>query len=181
MTPSTAIILDIVLVGLLAVTIVYAILLNRQIVRLRESRSELIELVRGLSEATAKADSSVKGLRKTAAETGDGLQKTIDKAAALRDELSFIVETGEALANRLGNTPSAPERAKPAGPAARGPARPLIDDTLAAARAEASRHDPVPASPPSRAPVEPAPRPRDASDGMSRAERELMQAIENRR
>jgi chromosome segregation ATPase len=186
MSPAYAIILDVVLVGLLIATIVYAIILNKQIVRLRDSRAELAELIAGLNEAMAKADSGVKGMRKTAGDTGEGLQKAIDKAASLKDELNFIIETGEALADRLGLAASATEKPRAAAVAASAPAlRPpprssLIDDTLAAARSEASRQS-APGlfadepEAPSSAPA------RDAQDGMSRAERELMQAIENRR
>lgn len=170
MTSTYAIILDVVLVALLVATIVYAILLNKQIVRLRDSRTEMAELIRGLNEATAKADAGVLGMKKAAHETGEGLQKAIDKAAALRDELSFIVETGEALADRLGGAASAVEKPRLA---ARSVSRPPIDEAIAAARTEASTRP---------APIDPGPRTRETgTDGMSRAERELMQAIENRR
>lgn len=185
-----AVILDIVLVGLLIATIVYAIILNKQIIHLRDSRQELAELIAGLNDAMAKADSGVKGMRKTATDTGEGLQKAIDKAMALKDELTFIVETGEALADRLGlaggspgNTGTAVAKPRPAAAAPVPAVRPasrssLIDDTLAAARSEASRQA---AANPGLFGTEETPRPREPQDGMSRAERELMQAIENRR
>lgn len=192
MTAGYAVILDIVLVGLLIATIVYAIILNKQILHLRDSRQELAELIAGLNDAMAKADSGVKGMRKTATDTGEGLQKAIDTAAALKDELNFIIETGEALADRLGlaggvpgGTGAPPTKARPAPapattvPALRTPPRSsLIDDTLAAARSEASRQA---AANPGLFGTEETPRPREPQDGMSRAERELMQAIENRR
>lgn len=243
MTVNLSLIVDLILVGLLVATIAYAIILNRQIVRLRDSRSELADLIRGLNDATANADAGVRGLRKTAGETGEQLQRAIDKAGALRDELAFILEAGEALADRLGAVSSGaaadrsgaidrsggiersltgggraaraidrtadrmgdrtdaerplaerrPERsidrsrgggasataaqqpAVPAVAARHGGGRTLIDDTLLAARAEAARQ-PDPA-----APAADTPRSRDGQDGLSRAERELLQAIENRR
>lgn len=183
MSPTLSLVLDLVMVGLLVATIAYAIILNRQIVRLRDSRTELAELIRGLNEANASAEAGVRGMRKTAHETGEQLQRAIDKASALRDELTFIVEAGEALADRIGNASSGGARpaaasSKPAAPAAAlrpPPPRPLIDETLSAARAEAARREPPPPSA-----TEP-PRPRDGQEGMSRAERELLQAIENRR
>lgn len=189
MTPNLSLLVDLVMVGLLVATIAYAIILNKQIVKLRDSRSELAELIRGLNEATAQADAGVKGMRRAASDTGEQLQRAIDKAAALRDELTFMVEAGEALADRLGATGG--DRARPAAPApsravARpavappvrtAPASPLIDETLTAARAEAARRDPAAA----QSPGGDGPRPRDGQDGMSRAERELLQAIENRR
>lgn len=190
MTPNLSLLVDLVMVGLLVATIAYAIILNKQIVKLRDSRSELAELIRGLNEATAQADAGVKGMRRAAIDTGEQLQRAIDKAAALRDELTFMVETGEALADRLGATGGDRSRAAPAAPAQRpaarqavappvrpAPASPLIDETLVAARAEAARRDPS-ATP---AASGEAPRPRDPQDTLSRAERELLQAIENRR
>jgi len=178
MSPTLTAILDLVLVALLGAVLVYAVLLNRQIIRLRESKGELSDLIRGLNEAMAKADSGVRGMRKAASEVGEGLRDTVVKAATLRDELSMIVETGESLADRLGS-PGERSRGSGSGRAVSAPAsRPaLIDETLAAARAEASRRP----SPQPSMDEEPLP-PREEREGnLSRAERELMRAIENRR
>ncbi len=101
MSPTLTLALDLLMVILLVATIVYAIILNRQIVRLRESRGEMIELVKGLNEAMTKAEASVRGLKRTAGETGESLQRTIDKAAGLRDELQFMIEAANTLADRL--------------------------------------------------------------------------------
>jgi len=178
MTSTLTVILDLVLVALLGAVLVYAVLLNRQIIRLRESKGELNELIRGLNDAMAKADSGVRGMRKAASEVGEDLRTTVIKASALRDELTMIVETGESLADRLG---SSGERSRGSGggrsvaPPASRPA--LIDETIAAARAEASRRP----SPQPSMDEEPLP-PREEREGnLSRAERELMRAIENRR
>ncbi|MBK3735865.1 hypothetical protein GAY29_22725 [Azospirillum brasilense] len=121
MSPTLTLGLDLVMVGLLAATIAYAIILNRQIIKLRESRGEMAELVRGLNEAMSRAETGVRGLKKTAHDTGDDLQRTVAKAQTLRDELEFMIEAADAMANRLGNVGG--ERPKP-GPAARPAARP---------------------------------------------------------
>lgn len=101
MSPTLTLALDLLMVILLVATIVYAIILNRQIVRLRESRGEMVELVKGLNEAMAKAETGVRGMKRTAGETGESLQRTIDKAAGLRDELQFMIEAANTLADRL--------------------------------------------------------------------------------
>ncbi|CAO3444038.1 DUF6468 domain-containing protein [Azospirillum argentinense] len=234
MSPTLTLVLDLVMVGLLAATIAYAIILNRQIIKLRESRGEMAELVRGLNEAMSRAETGVRGLKKTAHETGDDLQRTVAKAQTLRDELEFMIEAADAMANRLGNVGG--ERPKP-GPAARPAARPglatrppvasrppvaprpIVEDDhghddldpddldlhghdlhghdlhdghsdhddhddlpplrSAAFRNEPLRADPLRADPSVRRPA-PAPDPiLREGESLSRAERELLQAIEN--
>ncbi|NUB16439.1 hypothetical protein GAY28_30430 [Azospirillum brasilense] len=230
MSPTLTLVLDLVMVGLLAATIAYAIILNRQIIKLRESRGEMAELVRGLNEAMSRAETGVRGLKKTAHDTGDDLQRTVAKAQTLRDELEFMIEAADAMANRLGN--GGGERPKP-GPAARSAARPglsarppvasrpavaprpIVEDDLghddhdlhdhghddhdlhdhghldhddhddlpplrsAAFRSEPLRADPSRAESLARRPA-PAPDPiLREGESLSRAERELLQAIEN--
>lgn len=96
-----ALILDSLIVVLLAATIVYAAILNHRLTRLRDNRIEMERATRSFAEAAAKADAGIKGLKRTADETGSALQKDIERAQALRDELAFIVEAAEAVAARL--------------------------------------------------------------------------------
>ncbi|WP_244410736.1 DUF6468 domain-containing protein, partial [Nitrospirillum viridazoti] len=93
--------LDVVVGGLLVATIVYALRLNRQIARLRDSRGEMEALVREFSEATAQADAGVKGMRKAAAESGEALQYLIGRADKMREELEQMTQAADALAARL--------------------------------------------------------------------------------
>ena len=214
MSPTLTLVLDLVMVGLLAATIAYAIILNKQIVKLRESRGEMAELVRGLNEAMSRAETGVRSLKKTAYDTGDDLQRTVAKAQTLRDELEFMIEAADAMANRLGNVGGErPKQAPAARPAPRSglSARPIVaprpiveddhghddhdhddhghddqddhDDLLplrsAAFRNEPLRADPMRAEPLARRPA-PAPDPiLREGESLSRAERELLQAIEN--
>ena len=173
MSPTLSLVLDLLMVGLLVATIAYAIILNRQIARLRESRGELAELIKGLNDAMAKAETGVRGMKQTAHQTGDGLQKSIDKGAALRDELQFMIEAGNALADRLSGFSDG--RAKAAAkPGLKSPApRPVFDEL------DEGRAAPPPM--PRRAPPDDDDRPREGEEGLSRAERELLRAIENRR
>lgn len=219
MSPTLTLILDLVMVGLLAATIAYAIILNRQIIKLRESRGEMAELVRGLNEAMSRAETGVRGLKKTAHDTGDDLQRTVAKAQTLRDELEFMIEAADAMANRLGNVggerPKPGPIARPAGrpglsarpPIASRPTaapRPIVEDDhghddhvhddhdddhddhghddhddLPPLRSAAFRNEPLRADPAVRRPVSaPDPIVREG-ESLSRAERELLQAIEN--
>ncbi|WP_448203209.1 DUF6468 domain-containing protein [Azospirillum sp. sgz302134] len=206
MSATLSLVLDLVLVGLLATTIAYAIILNREIIKLRESRGEMADLIKGLNEAMARAETGVRSLKKTANDTGEDLQRTVNKAQTLRDELEFMIEAADAMANRLGTVGG--DRPKPAAPPPRPAARsglgarppvasrPLIEDEddappllrADALRADALRADPLradslrSAEPPARRTAASS----DARDSilregesLSRAERELLQAIEN--
>lgn len=191
MSPVISLVLDLVMVGLLVATIAYAIILNRQIIRLRESRGEMAELIKGLNEAMTKAEQGVRGMKRNAAETGEGLQRAIDKAAALRDELQFMIEAGNTLADRLSgfsdNDRPKPAAVRPAGGAGRQPSasvaaalRPLLEEAEAAeAAAPPLPRRAAPSAPPKS--DDDADRPRPGEEGLSRAERELLRALENRR
>jgi len=250
MPATVTLILDVVIAGLLIATIVYAVILNRQLINLRESRGEMEGLIRSFNEATARAEAGIKSMKRTATETGEGLQRTVERAQALRDELQFMIEAADALARRLADTPAsgrgaaAPAAAPPAGSSRRpapepsyrmpdlddvsqdlprgrgvltrndpGPrperrlpevpeprrAPPELEDTsqdLPRGRGILSRNEPERLEPPKSKteaprPVEAARRPatpeegrparREGGDGLSRAERELLEAMENRR
>ncbi|MBK3776702.1 hypothetical protein JJL56_15520 [Azospirillum sp. YIM DDC1] len=220
MSPTLTLVLDLVMVGLLAATIAYAIILNRQIIKLRESRGEMAELVRGLNEAMSRAETGVRGLKKTAHETGEDLQRTVAKAQTLRDELEFMIEAADAMANRLGNVggerPKPASAARPAarpGLSARPPVasrpiaapRPIVEDDhghddhdhddhdlhddghidhddhddLPPLRSAAFRNEPLRADPLARRPAPASDPILREGESLSRAERELLQAIEN--
>lgn len=208
MSPLVSIIIDVVMVGLLAATIAYAIILNRQIIALRESRGEMAELIQGLNDAMARAETGVRTLKKAASDTGEDLQRTVNKAQTLRDELEFMIEAADALANRLGGVGDrdggrdAGRRDSGARPAAVAPAlasrvpakaplvapRPALRSLPVEDDHDHDDHAPPPArldAPPRRAAAraEPPTEVRDPitrdGESLSRAERELLQAIEN--
>lgn len=195
MSPTISLILDLVIVGLLAATIAYAIILNKQIVKLRESRGELAELIKGLNEAISGAENSVRGLKKTASDTGEDLQRTVNKAQTLRDELEFMIEAADALANRLGTVGDSGSKGSASRLAARpGPsltARPVQNAPVAprpmprpmpvAIEDHGDDADDAPltrSEPPQRRTSAGDPMVREG-ESLSRAERELLQAIEN--
>jgi hypothetical protein len=186
-----AMILDVLIVVLLVATIGYAVTLNRQLSRLRDSRAELEELVRGFAEATERAEAGVQGMRRMAGESGEKLQKTVDRAQAIRDELQFMTEAADSLAARL---EGAVGQGRPAHAAPMPAGRP-VEPPLTASRLadpprrppEAARRPPEPppaahAAPPVPPVAPPGPGPAGPAAGArSRAERDLLQALENRR
>ena len=101
MIADYGLILDGLIVVLLCATVVYAAALNRRIARLRDNRAELELAARAMADAAVKADTAIKGLKQAAGSVGAAIQSDIDKARTLREELTFLVEAGEALAGRL--------------------------------------------------------------------------------
>ncbi len=98
---SFPLIFDIIVAFLLVATIVFAVILNRKLSLIHNSRDDIQNLLDHFSKALARAEDGVSELRRTASSVGDGLDKQINKAAALKDDLVFLCERGNALANSL--------------------------------------------------------------------------------
>ena len=94
---TLSLILDLVVAGLLVVTIAYAMVLNRRIGTLRRDKSELQALALNFAESTAKAEESIGRLKKTA----DELKGRVSEARSLRDDLAFLTDRGGSTADRL--------------------------------------------------------------------------------
>lgn len=169
---NLSILLDVVVACLLIATIVLAVLLNRRLDRLRDGRAELAETVRSLAEATQKAEVAIRGLRQTASEAGDSLQRRIDKAGSLRDELQLIAETADRLASRIEGAAGRTARPAPA------PDKPVAGKQAADKPAAEKPGTDRPAAAPRRA-AHPAERPEQASELRSQAERDLLKALKD--
>ncbi len=96
-----ALVVDLLLVLLLAAVLVYAVLLNRKLGELRDNKSELARLIANFNDATVRAESSIPRLRKAADDAKTNLQEKLDKAQMLKDDLAFMIDRGESMANRL--------------------------------------------------------------------------------
>ena len=92
-----SLVLDILVAGLLVVTISYAVVLNRRLRTMRQDKAELEKLAASFGAATTRAEDSIGRLKSTA----DDLRERIDKAQALRDDLAFLIDRGGSTADRL--------------------------------------------------------------------------------
>lgn len=101
---SMNLILDIVIIVLLVPTIIYALILNRNLKVLRESKGEFTKLIEAFNQATARAEQSIPKLRNITDDASKKLQEHVDKAHNLRDDLAFMVETANSTADRLENS-----------------------------------------------------------------------------
>ncbi|MGF1639705.1 MAG: DUF6468 domain-containing protein [Rhodospirillales bacterium] len=122
---------------LLAVTIGVAAILNHRLGRLRRNRDELEKLTVEFVKATGHAEQSVDKLTLST----DALQKRIDAAQALSDDLGFLIDRGGKIADRIeGEVRAArPLQASPAPRAAAGKLRPTASATNASPKSRAEQ------------------------------------------
>jgi Domain of unknown function (DUF6468) len=94
-------ILDFALVILLTATLFHAVRLERALGVLKRDRVALETLVESFNASTHAAESGVEHLRAATDGAGRQIQRQIDIATALKDDLTFMVQRGEGLADRL--------------------------------------------------------------------------------
>lgn len=99
--PQLSLFLEIIGATLLVVMIVYAVRLNRRLSTLQEDKAEFERLLLSFTDSTSRAESSVARLKASATDTAQSLQESVTRAQALRDDLSFMVDRADELANRL--------------------------------------------------------------------------------
>ena len=93
--------LELVLVGLLAVTLVHAIRLERALRLLRSDRAALGDAIAGFDDSARQAEAGIGRLHSVSAETAHLLGQRLEKGVSLKDDLTFLIERGESLADRL--------------------------------------------------------------------------------
>lgn len=92
---------DAIVAVLLAVTIVYAVILNRKLSVLRSAKSEMERLLASFAEATGKAERGLAGTRDAAEGAAQELRRQIEAGRGLADDLAFLVERGGGLADQI--------------------------------------------------------------------------------
>lgn len=93
--------LEIILVVLLGATLFQAIRLERALGVLKRDRASLEQLVVGFNASTHQAESGIQRLRAAADGAGRDIQSQLTKSVSLRDDLAFLTERGDRLADRL--------------------------------------------------------------------------------
>jgi Domain of unknown function (DUF6468) len=92
---------DAIVAVLLVATISYAAVLNRRLAVLRGDRARFEELIQGLTAAAQRAEAGIAGLKAVAEDSGRRLEKKLEEAHSLRDDLSYMLERGGGVADRL--------------------------------------------------------------------------------
>ena len=94
-------ILDAGLSLLLAATLFHAIRLERALGMLKRDRAELEALVAGFNASTRAAEQGIERLRDAAEGAGRQIARQVESAVRLRDDLAFLMERGDRVADRL--------------------------------------------------------------------------------
>src|ERR1051326_7442372 len=94
--------LDALLVILLTATLIHAVRLERALGVLKRDRAELETLVASFNASTRAAEDGIDRLRQATDGSGRQIQRQIDTATTLKEDLTFLVQRGEGLADRLG-------------------------------------------------------------------------------
>lgn len=93
--------INLIIVALLVPTILFAYRLNKNLEVLRRNQSSLAKLVEALNDATFKAENSIPKLKSVTEHSSEGLKEVVDSAKELKDDLLFINERADNLADRL--------------------------------------------------------------------------------
>jgi chromosome segregation ATPase len=101
MSAGISFIVDIGMLVLLASTVYLAFRLNLNLKRFKQSRFEMEGLVNRLTGNIDKAERAIQGMQNAARNTGKELDEIISDAKVLADELKFMNQTGNNLADRL--------------------------------------------------------------------------------
>ncbi len=133
-------IIELILVAMLAATLFHAVRLERALGVLKRDRATLEALVAGFNASTTQAENGIERLRATADGAGRQIARQAEAAIALKDDLAFLMERGERLADRMDTLvrSSRPLVADTGSPHASSLFLPAAADTP-----EASRPDPV--------------------------------------
>ena len=152
MSSGLSILVDLTIVTLLIVTIAFAAVLNRRLAAWRQHRGEFERVIAEFNKSAARAEAGVERLKAASEQTGKTLQQLVTKGQSLRDDLAYLVERAEPLADRMTEGVRAARTRRDEAPVA----------TAASALAQK---------------VEAAERDMDANDQRALAKRELLRAL----
>jgi len=115
--------LDVAIAALLVATIAYAWQLNRRLGAWRADKAQFVDLVRDFNAAAERAERGVNQLKAEGDQVARALEGLVAKGTGLRDDLAFIIERAEPLADRLADSMRALRAAAaPTAPAVPPPA-----------------------------------------------------------
>lgn len=93
--------LELALVVLLAATLFHALRLERALGVLKRDRTTLERLVAGFNDSTRQAEAGINRLHAAADGAGRQVAKVSEAAIGLKQDLAFLIDRGERVADRL--------------------------------------------------------------------------------
>lgn len=167
---TVTLIVEIVVAVLLVITFTISLVLNRRLGNLRANQDEMRRLIGEFDKALTKARQGMTELRTASAGADAAHEERMKQARILRDELGFMIETADRLADRLAGEASGNRAARQDAAAPRGQERPA-----------AERSQPVTPFPAKRAAAAPSGSRDFKIEPRSEAERELLMALRQAR
>jgi hypothetical protein len=110
---------------LLAVVVGYAVVLNRRLAAWRAGSAEMERQVAALNATLIRAEVAINTLKGVCKDDGTALESAHRKAQSLRDDLSYLLERGTSLADRLEQAVRGGLNAAPPPAAVAEPVRPV--------------------------------------------------------
>jgi ABC-type transporter Mla subunit MlaD len=92
---------ELTLCGLLAVTLIYCVVLERRLAAVRKGQEGLKLTIGELDAAITNAGASMRALKAAASGASDTLDDRLARARAVIDELSLLTASGERIAERF--------------------------------------------------------------------------------
>lgn len=99
---------DVALVVLVATMIGYCVVLNRRLAALQRSHAEMGKLVAAFNDAARRAEAGLSAFRTTGDDHLARLDRVIERARTVGDELAFLTERGDRIAGTLASARPAP-------------------------------------------------------------------------
>lgn len=142
---NITLIVELALTGLLAVTLVYCIVLERRLAAVRRGQEGLKSTIGELNSAITNAGAAMRALKASASGAAETLDERLNRARVTIDELSLLTASGERIAERFDRaatastalrTPQAAAQPAPAGTDGRLPSNNVMKrlDILRAVR-----------------------------------------------
>ena len=131
--------LEIFLVGLLAVTLLHAIRLQRALGGLHQDRAALGDAVTGFDSSTKQAEAGLQRLQAMATTAAQQVSARAEHASALKDDLLLLSQRAEQTADRLEGLIRAARTMAVAGAAAPEPPKSMNTEGTPKVRSQAER------------------------------------------
>ena len=134
---NLGIVIELMVVGLLVVTIGYCVMLDRRLRAVRQDEQIMRKTVVELGAATERAERAIDSLRHTLGDCDRTLAERLRVAERYTADLEDQIRTGDDILNRISRIVSTTAETPTLEPAGRGLSR--INQTLAAAQALATQ------------------------------------------
>jgi ABC-type transporter Mla subunit MlaD len=98
---TLGLIVELALTGLLSVTLIYCIVLERRLAAVRKGQEGLKSTIGALNGAIANAGASMRALKASASGAAEALDERLSRARTIIDELSLLTASGDRIAERF--------------------------------------------------------------------------------